>query len=584
MLLNKIITNLSIKDNNQCNSLNIFLLQNLGNISHVKIYKQNIVDNEFIDDNQIKIIEKYYIKAKKYNDILKRLLHSWRCKKTVEYDFKNDLYLTPLSEFQDKHKIMLIENNTKYFFRLSDLVNSWMTSLKNSEGLFPKPLELKNPHTNLAFSINNLYNIYFKLLDTSFNIPYLLNCFFLCDMEVCRFSVKFLTILKEITIQNFSKSDNYHEKWEQILNMLHKYRTEIDYVTFSNFVDTADKISIVRKLNTILFYYLKSEFSCNPLLKEDCNIKAKQLIKDYIERNPYFGYDENSDVIIRYVPYNERRRRAISMPPPPPPQVLEDIRSRRRRRPTSPPPPPPPTNNLNNEETTEVNFIDSLASSRRRRYRNRSRTIRFPRVNPLFRPRLIRDTNESSSEEDNNDENETVTVINPFELNLDTTERLLHDIITTATSVIDESTMEPDAESFSDNELSSSGSVLLPPVHETDETPDHIVEPAEEPEDLPDPENTPDTPSQSELEPLIQNNNRQLDDIENQINNIQESLNELENEIISDNRQPSFHSRRHFTLLTTHRTAYGTRRRSAMFNPFVPRNELPRSPANRRTN
>ena len=66
---------------------------------------------------------------------------------------------------------ILLENNTRYHFRLSDLVNYWIESLNNSQGLFSKPLVLTNPHTNLEFSIHNLYNIYFKLLDSGFTIP-----------------------------------------------------------------------------------------------------------------------------------------------------------------------------------------------------------------------------------------------------------------------------------------------------------------------------------------------------------------------------------------------------------------------------
>ena len=43
---------------------------------------------------------------------------------------------------------------------------------------FPKPIPLTNPHTNLDISQYNLYNIYFKLLDTGFNIPLFINAFF----------------------------------------------------------------------------------------------------------------------------------------------------------------------------------------------------------------------------------------------------------------------------------------------------------------------------------------------------------------------------------------------------------------------
>ena len=42
-------------------------------------------------------------------------------------------YLNPLSSFKNKYKITLIENNTRYTFRLSDIVNYWIESLKNSQ-------------------------------------------------------------------------------------------------------------------------------------------------------------------------------------------------------------------------------------------------------------------------------------------------------------------------------------------------------------------------------------------------------------------------------------------------------------------
>lgn len=557
MLLNKIITKLSMKDNNTCNSLNIFLLQNLGKIPHVKIYKQNIIDNEFIDEDEIKIIEKYYIESKKHYDSFKKLLHLWKYKKFVEYDYKNDLYLTPLSEFKEIHKIVLVENKTKYFFRLSDLVNSWITCLKNSEGLFPKPLELKNPHTNLVFSTHNLYNIYFKLLETKFNIPYLINCFFNCEMHLTLFTLKYLTILKEITILNFARSDNYIEKWEQILNMLHKYRKNIDYVTFSNFVELQDKLVITKKLNYILLHYLKSEFSCNPLIKDDSNIRAKELLEKYIEENPYFGFDLDHDNIIRYVPYNERRNRS-SMPPPPPPGILENIR-RRRNRANSPPPPPPPEGELpppilaNVLPSNTIINTDDIVNRRRRRYRNRSRTIRFPRLNPLFSQRLT-DVNENEPDFSSSEENttETVTVINPFEINFD---------------------IPIDADSTSEENETSEVSELEPLLNNEEETP------------------TQEVPQNQETRA------EQINNIENQLNTIENTLENLGNELIRNNtlnRSNSYlHRRSRFTLLSSNRITRSPNRNrnrnrntnrnvnlTAIVNPFIPRNELPRSPSN----
>ena len=550
MLLNKIITLLSMKDNITCNSLNIFLLQNMGKISHINIFKENIIDNEFIDGEEIKIIENYYIKAKKHYDSLNSFLHRWKYKKCVNYDYNKDLYLTPLSEFKDTHKIVLLENKTKYHFRLSDLVNSWVTCLRNNDGLFPKPIKLKNPHTNLSFSTHNLFNIYFKLLETKFNIPYLINCFFICEMRLPLFTIKYLPILKDIAIYNFSKSDNALEKWEQILNMLHKYRKEVDYLTFSNFVDPEHKINIIDKLNHMIIHYLNSEYSCNPLIKEESNKKTKELIQKYIEENPNFGYnDEDNDIVIRYVPYNERRnqrrtrvqpppvsstirqrilnrRPAQSPPPPPPPPEAEGmlIPSSPSENITSillPPPPPPITFSSDDDEIIETpnlsrSIIDNLASSRRRRYRTRTRTIRFPRLNPLFQTSLNDEDNLDNSSSDDSTTT-VVSIINPFEINFDISEDSIN------------------------NENSSNS------INTSLETVDEINEPDELQPLLSNETNTDNEANEpDELEPLLSNETnidneeeKQPDsiyDIENQINELQNSIERLENEIINDNQ------------------------------------------------
>ena len=82
-------------------------------------------------------------------------------------------------------------------------------------------------------SFHNLYNIYFKLLDSKFNIPFYLNAFFICNMNIEQFFYKFYPLLKEDSIQHFMDSENMFEKFEQILNMLHDYRKEIDYITIA---------------------------------------------------------------------------------------------------------------------------------------------------------------------------------------------------------------------------------------------------------------------------------------------------------------------------------------------------------------
>ena len=349
LLLNKIIDNIIKKEDISCNNtINLFFLQSLGQTSDVQLYKQSIVDNEYIDIVDIILLDTLYIKAKRIKNILQNFFKICKWKKSVLYSIDTDLYLTKLDSFKNKYKIILLENNTRYKFRLSDIVNYWIVSLINNQGLFSKPLNLKNPHTNLEFSTHNLYNIYFKLLNTGFDLPLCIAAFFKSNMDIKKFSYDFYPMLKERTILNFINSDITYEKWEQILNMLHDYRKDIDYITFTNYVSHRIKVDVCNKLKKPLFLYLKYKFSCNPLIQKDSKIKGKEILKKYLELNPDFGYSRPSE-IMRFIPHVDRPRRRI-MPPPPPPQVLINPDPIQISLPTSPieelhpvrPPPPPP--------------------------------------------------------------------------------------------------------------------------------------------------------------------------------------------------------------------------------------------------
>ena len=117
---------------------------------------------------------------------------------------------------------------------------------------------------------------------------------------------------------------------------IHEYRKHIKYLTFTNFVSYNDKINICKKLKNALYEYLKFKFSCNPLIKKQANIKAKKMLKQYMRKNPYFGFDKDDPEVIEYIPISERPRVIPPPPPPPPPPPVVNIN------PILPSPPPPP--------------------------------------------------------------------------------------------------------------------------------------------------------------------------------------------------------------------------------------------------
>mgnify|MGYP001186725920 CR=1 FL=1 len=346
--LNILIDKITKTKDISCNNLSIFFLQCLGYKSDIKIYKECVLDNEYVFEEENTTIENLYFRAKKIKNKFVKLVRHWKWKKSIKYSIDTDLYLNKLDNFKDKYKIVLMENNTRYQFRLSDLINYWIESLNNSQGLFSKPLMLKNPHTNLDFSIHNLYNIYFKLLDSGFTIPIIITNYFFCDMDVHKFSYDYYHLLKENTIDNFIESNFIYEQWEQLLNMLHDFRKNIDYITFTNHTPYRTKIAVLKSLKNIIHQYLKFKYSCNPLLAKDSKDKTKEMLLEYLEHNPDFGYSRDNE-IMRYVPYEERRRRRRTNPPPPPPIFVEPTTI------TTPPSteaPAPPTIEITPQQTT----------------------------------------------------------------------------------------------------------------------------------------------------------------------------------------------------------------------------------------
>jgi len=328
IVINCIIDNIIKKKDISCNNINIFYLQSLGYSSDIKIYKECIIDNEYMFDEESGIIENLYFESKKIKNKLVSFVKKWKWKKAIISSVDTDLYLNKLDTFKNIYKIILLENNTKYIFRLSDLINYWIESLQNSQGLFSKPLILKNPHTNLEFSKHNLYNIYFKLLYTGFNIPTIISNFFYSNMDTKIFSYKYYPVLKETAIMTFVDSSFLFEQWEQILNMLHDFRKDIDYITFTNTTTHRIKIKTWKNIKHIVKSYLCYKYSCNPLVVRDSKSKTKKLLLKYLEDFPDFGYSRDVE-IMRFVPYDERRRRRRTNPPAPPPILI-----------TNPPPPP----------------------------------------------------------------------------------------------------------------------------------------------------------------------------------------------------------------------------------------------------
>ena len=158
-------------------------------------------------------------------------------------------------------------------------------------------------------------------------------------MDLEKFSYNYYPILKEKTIENFMNSNYVYDQWEQVINMLHDFRKDIDYITFTNDLSYRTKIAAWKNLKKITYQYLKFKYSCNPLISRDSKNKCKFMLLKYLTDNPNFGYTRGIQ-IMRYVPYSERRRRPRTNPPPPPPILITSLSNDSSGNINIPPPPP----------------------------------------------------------------------------------------------------------------------------------------------------------------------------------------------------------------------------------------------------
>ena len=84
--INSIIDKIVKKEDISSNNLNIFFLQCLGYTSDIKIYKECILDNEYVFEEDNEILENLYFKAKNIKNKFVTLIKIWKWNKSVRFD------------------------------------------------------------------------------------------------------------------------------------------------------------------------------------------------------------------------------------------------------------------------------------------------------------------------------------------------------------------------------------------------------------------------------------------------------------------------------------------------------------------
>jgi len=262
--------------------INMITSSNSLKINKFKFLKQNIIESPFIDNKSKNQLINMFSNTQRQYSSLRHFVHIYKFKSASLYENEDDLRCTSLETFPETQKITLLHQNKRYIFRLTDLVNCWKSSLTHQEDLFPSPLYLKNPYTNITFKQNNLYNIYFKLELSGLNTNFLIREHFKLGFSNNKFFTKFSNILKYIAIKNYIYNGDQKELIDDLIDMCTKYFPKYEGEQ-EFYIKKKDEKSIIKKMRKYLQLYHIIEYSRNiPLIK-----KSKRLLKE--ELNLFFN-------------------------------------------------------------------------------------------------------------------------------------------------------------------------------------------------------------------------------------------------------------------------------------------------------
>jgi hypothetical protein len=259
-------------------------------LSKMLSVKTMVYNNFFINETKQQKLIALFSKAQKIYWTLNGFVQKYKYKKTKSFDIQKSLYEVEFSKCKKTHIISLIENNTKYIFRINELLNLWKTSLMNCYNLQPSPIMPRNPYTGLKFSIHNLYNIYFfACFNTDILINNLIKSFFHLNFEIKKFKMEQYHNLCDNAIKNYIQDSEPIQLFYDCINMVNAHPRIFNYSRINEEMKYKHKIQFVQLLKEYLTFYLYSTESCNPFIKSKNRILFKKSVKKFMKKHPTFG-------------------------------------------------------------------------------------------------------------------------------------------------------------------------------------------------------------------------------------------------------------------------------------------------------
>jgi hypothetical protein len=245
--------------------------------------------NEFINNSfySKEIKEKVFnifSKAQKCYHAFSRLAYIYKFKK-YKIVVEDDLSLNTLKP-ENKNTFILLDNKSKFFFSLNDLISIIETAIGHSPNFFAEPIWPENPYNKQKLKPSTLYNIYFKMKESGRLISSLFHFFFLENFQITNFVEKYEAHIRENSIKKFIFNSPYTSLYIPILKMLKNNK----YTNLLQIDEKFPKDKLVEIFRPFLYYYYIYNFDIKGSSKiHSYKLILYQKLKKFYQFNKLFG-------------------------------------------------------------------------------------------------------------------------------------------------------------------------------------------------------------------------------------------------------------------------------------------------------
>lgn len=253
------------------------------------LFIKKVLDNIFLSETHKEEFVLQIGKIQRHYNAINRFVYMWKWKR-MEVIVSTDLYLSDI-DINKRYSFVLVENNKKYFFHISELMRIIKNSLcQHWEGSFIVMCEYpRNPYTKQKFTLSNLYNLYFHMkYNMNIIIPEIFHLWFMEDFSFISFAKKYTRLLRKTCIKDFVKSvpNTNIMVQEDIQEMIEDNDYTVRWDISKEFPDT--KLVDIFRPYLYLYYLinyegLDDEYNCV------CTMILEQALSTFYKYNKKFG-------------------------------------------------------------------------------------------------------------------------------------------------------------------------------------------------------------------------------------------------------------------------------------------------------